>query len=1040
MSPNARAKLSFHLRFASLVWIALILLLPLALKAERLPVKTYTAAEGLLRDTVYRIRQDSRGFLWFCTGEGVSRFDGYGFTNFTTDDELPHRQANDFLETSKGVYLIATNAGIARLNPHGVRNRIQNLKPQIQNQDNPLFTVYLPDNPKAQRFNVLYEDRDGQIWAGSSDGLYKLNESGSEFQLEFVPLGESFVERVGVYVERVIKDRRGSLWVGTQESGLFRLQEDGKIERFTTANGLPNNSVVSLLEDGDGRIWAGMREPDTGGLCLLKSEPDADGSIVARLYTKKDGLPANWIPDLLQTGDGRFWVATIAGLCLWQERGGAGGSVCKTYTAQNGICDLDVWSVIEDKNGNLWTGSKCGAKKIARYGFTTFGKTDGLGGESIRAIFENQVGELFAGVPAGVYGQAIYNISRFEVDKFSLVNPRLPRQTVNLGWGWNQTFWQDGGGAWWIPTGEGLFRSPPQTSFENLARTELEKIETGAEGKEIFRLFEDSRGDVWIATIAGASELLRWERASQTWHNYTEQVGFGVFRRVGTAFVEDRSGNLWIATGAEDSALIRYRDGRFTVFTQLDGAPPGWTKDLFLDDAGRLWLTNSIAGAWRLDDTNADRLQFVKYTTAEGLSSNDVFCITEDRFGRIYLGTGRGIDRLDPATGQVENFTTADGLPSSYVEIAYRDRTGALWFSTTEGLARFTPEPERARKPPIILITGLRVAGVAQKISFLGETEVPRLDLNSSQKQISVDFIGLGATLGEKLRYEYRFGNSDWTQTTERTVNLANLSSGGYQFEVRAVTADRITSQTPATVSFKIAIPFWQSPWFIIPLFTLTAAAIYFFHRYRLTRLLQMERIRTRIATDLHDDIGANLSKISLLSDVVNMQMPEANAESKRMLTTIAEVSRSSVGSMRDIVWAINPNRDSVLEMTRRMRQHAEETFVPNNISVKFDAPETGADAKLTMDVRRELFLIFKEAVNNAARHSGCQRVEVDFRVSGDEIFLRVADDGSGFDFAEYSTGHGLMNMKTRAEKIGGRFEVSSEQGCGTSIKIQINN
>jgi signal transduction histidine kinase/ligand-binding sensor domain-containing protein len=1015
--PNALAKSSVHLRFASLAWIALVLFLASISKAERLPVKTYTVADGLLRDNVYRIRQDSRGFLWFCTAEGISRFDGYGFTNFTTDDGLQHRQANDFLETSKGTYLVATSAGIARLNPHG----------SPSSRENPLFTVYLPDNPKAKRFQVLYEDRDGQIWVGSSDGLYKLNESGGEFKLEFVPLGESLAAGLGVYIAEIIKDRRGALWVGTQESGLFRLRADGKVERFTTANGLPNNVVVSLLEDADGRIWAGMREPDSGGLCLLKSEPDANGSIVARLYTKKDGLPANWIPDLLQTGDGRFWVATIAGLCLWQERGEAGGSVCKTYTAKNGICDLDVWSLIEDKNGNLWTGSKCGAKKVARYGFTTFDKTDGLGGESIRTIFENQVDELFAGVPAGVYGQAIYNVSRFEADKFSLGNPRLPKQTVNLGWGWNQTVWQDGGGAWWIPTGEGLFRSPPRTSFENLARTELEKIETGAEGKEIFRLFEDSRGDVWIATIAGASELLRWERASQTWHNYTEQVGFGVFRRVGTAFVEDRSGNLWIATGAEDSALIRYRDGHFTVFTQLDGAPPGWTKDLFIDSAGSLWLTNSIAGAWRLDDTNADRLQFVKYTTAGGLSSNDVLCITEDRFGRIYLGTGRGIDRLDPATGQVENFTTADGLPSSYVEIAYRDRTGALWFATAKELARFMPEPERASKPPIVLITGLRIAGVEQKISFLGETEAPHLDLTSDQKQISVDFIGLGATLGEKLKYEYRFGNSGWTPTTERTVNFANLSSGEYQFEVRAQTADRIYSQTLATVSFKIAAPFWQSPWFIIPLFALTSAAIYFFHRFRLTRLLQMERIRTRIASDLHDDIGANLTRISLLSEVAKQKSDNGNGN---LLSSIADIARESVASMNDIVWAVSPDHDSLLDLTRRMRQHAEEVFAYREIDLDFHAPTTDADLKLSVGARRDLLLIFKEAVSNAARHSDCSKVQIDFSVENSIVCLRIADNGKGFD-AENSNGdgQGLRSMTRRARALGGDLQIYSQNG-----------
>ncbi len=227
----------------------------------------------------------------------------------------------------------------------------------------------------------------------------------------------------------------------------------------------------------------------------------------------------------------------------------------------------------------------------------------------------------------------------------------------------------------------------------------------------------------------------------------------------------------------------------------------------------------------------------------------------------------------------------------------------------------------------------------------------------------------------------------------------------------------------------------------------MTSALIYAFYRYRLNKLLEIERTRTRIATDLHDDIGANLSKISLLSDIVNMKMPAADgddngsAESRRMLTTIAEVSRSSVDAMRDIVWAINPHRDSVLEMTRRMRQYAEEIFVNKGVRVEFNAPDEdgGESIKLSMDVRRELFLIFKEAVNNAARHSECSRVEIDFHVEGGGgIFLQIADDGRGFDFPREFDGNGLSNMKSRAEKISGRFEIESELGNGTTIKVKI--
>ncbi|MFN2393934.1 MAG: triple tyrosine motif-containing protein, partial [Pyrinomonadaceae bacterium] len=270
--------------------------------------------------------------------------------------------------------------------------------------------------------------------------------------------------------------------------------------------------------------------------------------------------------------------------------------------------------------------------------------------------------------------------------------------------------------------------------------------------------------------------------------------------------------------------------------------------------------------------TNSDRFEFVKYTPAEGLTSIATASVTEDEFGRIYVGTWRGIDRLDPDTGHIEHFTAADGLPVSFVEVSYRDRQNNLWFGTHEGLARFVPEPKRKRQPPTILITGLRVEGEAQSVSILGETEISNLELNSQQRQIGVTF------LGEKLKYEYRFGGSDWTQTVERTVNFANLAPGAYQFQVRAVTADRLASPAPAALAFRIAAPIWQRPWFVVGLVMAAFFLIYALYRYRLAQLLAVANMRTRIATDLHDDIGANLTKISILSEVARRQFDGGNS------------------------------------------------------------------------------------------------------------------------------------------------------------------
>ncbi|MGI8995232.1 MAG: two-component regulator propeller domain-containing protein [Pyrinomonadaceae bacterium] len=207
------------------------------------------------------------------------------------------------------------------------------------------------------------------------------------------------------------------------------------------------------------------------------------------------------------------------------------------------------------------------------------------------------------------------------------------------GWGWQQTVWQDRKGAWWIPTVAGLFRTPP-TSFANLARVSAQKQETGGKGSEIFRLFEDSRGDIWITTAGNVHELWHWERAKDTWRDHMRQAGFSAYR-IGSAFVEDQSGNVWIGASSDhnNSTLVRYRNREFRIFTQAEGSPAGWIRDLFLDSRGRLWIASTGDGLWGLDDTNSDRFEFVKYTPTEGLTSIATACVIEDEFGRIYVGT-----------------------------------------------------------------------------------------------------------------------------------------------------------------------------------------------------------------------------------------------------------------------------------------------------------------------------------------------------------------------------------------------------------------
>jgi signal transduction histidine kinase len=213
---------------------------------------------------------------------------------------------------------------------------------------------------------------------------------------------------------------------------------------------------------------------------------------------------------------------------------------------------------------------------------------------------------------------------------------------------------------------------------------------------------------------------------------------------------------------------------------------------------------------------------------------------------------------------------------------------------------------------------------------------------------------------------------------------------------------------------------------------------MYFLYRYRVGRILEITNMRTRIATDLHDDIGANLTRIALLSEVARQDLSADQASGDSPLGSIARIARESVGSMSDIVWAINPDRESLLDLTRKMRQHADEVFTLRDITLHFGAPSANAGLRLGVNVRRDLLLIFKESVNNAARHSQCTEVRIDFRVDGPMLSLEIADNGIGFDPSVESQGQGLRSMKRRATSLNGTLDINSCPSQGTVVRVSL--
>ncbi len=994
----------------------LLLAGPAQVPGKRLPVRVYTTADGLPRNQINRIVRDSRGFLWICTSEGLSRFDGYEFTTYGPVQGLPRRSVLDLLETRNGDYWVATAGGLFRFRP--------------SLPSGPRFLPYrITGDPKTESATAILEDRNGVIWCGTGNGLYRLDppDSAQSIDLGIPPEKEYYS-----HVRALLEDRAGDIWAGLG-SGLYRRGRDGQVRRYTTRDGLPDEIITALIEDRQGQIWIGSRS----GLSRTVPLPGASTSLVARVYTTRDGLSGNFIQAILQTSEGSLWFGTFGGLSELTSLADQDHPKFQNYRAAEGLSDRGVEALAEDREHNLWAGGE-GATKIARSGFTTYGPLDGLHDPSITSIFEDLAGDLCVLSLAhdGVF------INRFDGQRFRATRPKFPPEVDRLdsfGWGWKQTGLQDRAGEWWIATGSGLLRFPQVESVERLAATlprAVYKARSEPVTEDVFRVFEGSAGDIWFATAADRGPrngLSQWTRATASFRDHSS-----VTNGLAMAFREDRLGALWI--GFNNTGLARYCNGRFEFFTVADGLPSGSINDLYLDRSGRLWIGSGTGGLGRIDDPGAPHPHIVTISTAQGLSGNAVNCITEDLWGRIYVGTGHGVDRLDPDGSGIRHYTTADGLSPGEFQGAYRDRHGTLWFATHLGLSQLVPEPDRPRSPPPILISRVSIGGTPYPISAIGQSEISGPVLSPDQNFIQFDYVGLGFGVGEKLRYQYRLEGSgaDWSAPAEnRNVHYASLSPGRYRFLVRALNAQGLGSEQPAAVSFTVLPPVWMRWWFVLPAGTAMAMLLFAAYRYRLEQLLKLERVRTRIATDLHDDIGASLSQISILSELARRRAADVDVLEKP-LAEIAGSSRELLSSMSDIVWSTNPQRDRLRDLIQRMRRFATDIFTARNIEFQFHAPESDLEGRLDPEMRRQVFLIFKESVNNIVRHADCTRVEIQFAVEKAGLVLCVRDDGKGFDAAQPEAGNGLASMRQRAASLNGSLEITVNGDQGTRVTLRV--
>jgi ligand-binding sensor domain-containing protein/signal transduction histidine kinase len=980
-----------------------------SLLAEQLPARRYTTADGLPGNSINSIVLDSRGYLWFVTFDGLACFDGYRFRDFGAADGLPHPQS-ELIETAGSDYWLATTRGLAHFRP---------------TSPNPRFEIYAPPESANPRVLALAADGSGGLWLSTETGLYRMERTSGAWRMRFVQLGISRNFWGDKPITAVVPEADGQLWLATR-GGLYQCHPGGGCQAPPLPS--PLRDVLKLLKDSAGTLWVGTMR----GVCRIPAGLESGPGGPQRTCSAIPEFHDEAIEDLVESAEGEVLIAS--------QRGVGSCRVTRTPAAP-GPCSAEnrlpgyrgVRALAFDRFGNLWAGVN-GAVRIAKHGFRTYTSQDGLRSNHILSFLETREGELCVVTE----GNTERPVNCLDGHRFHAARPNVPRDIRDWGWSTRQLTFQARNGEWWVPTGNGLFR------FPSVAAGKLDQILPRGEyarGESIYEIFQDSRGGVWVSTqilasqgVARANSLSRWDPARGGMRRYPD--GEPVPKEsLATAFAEDQQGNVWI--GLNSGQLCRYRDGRLESFS------PGnqkltWINSLFVDHADRLWVGTGD-GLYRIDRPNSARPEVSRYGIADGLSTNRISCIAEDLQGRIYLGSALGIDRLEvSALPRVRHYTARDGLAAGDVLVAFRDRHGTLWFGTREGLARLDPDATETFQPTPVFISGLRVRGAPRPVAFLGETSMTGLRLSPDQNQVELEFTGLDFGSAGALRYQYRLLHTEreWgPPTVERRVNYANLAPGSYRWEVRAITEEG-NAGTAATAEFTILPPLWQRWWMRLLMLAGIAGLIYGVSHYRLERLLEMERLRTRIATDLHDDIGSSLSQIALLSEVAR-RMPTAEKRDKP-LADIARLSGDLVDSMSDIVWAIDPDQDHLDHMTNRMRRFASDLFSRDGVELRLDLPAEEHDTKLGTDIRRQVFLIFKESLHNAVRHSGCTQVDVQLSLEGGMVTLRVADNGRGFDDRKPVRGHGLASMRARAALLQGELAVESSPGRGTTVSLKV--
>jgi ligand-binding sensor domain-containing protein/two-component sensor histidine kinase len=931
---------------------------------------------------------------------------GLAFKNFSIQSGLSQSVVNDLYQDSEGYIWIATEYGLNRF------NRFE-------------FTTYFEESGlAANNILAIFEDSNKRLLIGTENGMNYMD--GDRFRR--VPEMEMLNQ---VQINSIFEDSHGGIWIGTEGYGLFYFRDDSYIN-ISTQNNLADNIVRKVIEMPDGQFVVATRS----GLSFIRN------NTVYRNLTGQNGLSESRVRDVILMNDGALWVATRDGVTMYKD------GQFKYLNVSNGLIHPRVTSFTLDGSGGVWIATEGGLSHYSANRIYNYTDSNGLANNIINDILLDFERNLWVGTYGGGVDLLVgEKFTHYTVQQGLLSNMITSFEETADASIWIGTY---GGGLSRLYNGtitnyttdSGLIDSRVYTLYgtksntlyigtrNGLSRFEREVMSVDAKTDDlpdmkVRTILEDAKGDLWIGTYGGGIAQFRNNRLLKIWNREN-----GLADDIVMKIIQGVDGRIWVATYGG----INIIDGEDIQTLNIDnGLVQNSVLTIFEDNEAKIWV-GTFGGISIITNEGIRNITF-----SEGLPNNVVYFIQQDESGMIWLGTNNGLirydytvdsDILDPRRVKdtvrfkrysVESGLTADEMNSNAV---LKDTEGNFWFGTVLGVNHFRwqLDSEVTTGPPVHI----------EKIRlFDGEIDA---DVNyiftHDQNFIGFEFIGLSFAFPNEILYEYRLRgiDQDWQMTRSRIIRYTTLPDGEFRFEVRARNPDGYWSAERATLTFRIEPPFWKSWWFILLiLISVILITVFLYNYYKISKLVDLERIRIRIASDLHDDVGASLTEIALQADF--LQATQKDQKISESLKQMGDMSRRIVTTMDDIVWSIDARNDTFGDLHDRMQDYANNVLFHKNIEPRFHFKGFDGNKTMSLEIRQNIYLIFKEAINNAAKHSNATKVEVNFERNDSTYKLKISDNGDGMPEKIRSGGHGLKNIRLRAQRIKADIQIENSNG-----------